>query len=98
MARQEVALRDVDGDGYPDHVASVEDGGMTVARNRTGRTNLLKSIARPLGATIDRYRLARKWFPSCLRAIATEELPGNCALFRPPCNSVHAVVHLRVAR
>ena len=53
MARQETALRDVDGDGYADQVASTDDGTMTVARNRTDRTNLLKSIKRPLGATID---------------------------------------------
>ncbi|HBY96539.1 MAG TPA: sugar-binding protein [Chloroflexi bacterium] len=53
MARQETALLDVDGDGYPDHISSTGDSSMTVARNRTGRTNLLKSVQRPLGATID---------------------------------------------
>ena len=52
MAREEAALRDVDGDGYADHLASTNDSGMVVARNRTGRTNLLKSVSRPLGATI----------------------------------------------
>jgi RHS repeat-associated protein len=53
MARQEATLRDVDGDGYADHIASTNDSGMQVARNRTGRTNLLKSVKRPLSATID---------------------------------------------
>ncbi|HEY0734504.1 MAG TPA: SpvB/TcaC N-terminal domain-containing protein, partial [Herpetosiphonaceae bacterium] len=53
MARQETMFRDVDGDGYPDHVFSTDDGELTVARNRTDRTNLLKSIDRPLGATIE---------------------------------------------
>ena len=53
MAREEAALKDVDGDGYADHVASSNDASMQVARNRTGRTNLLKSVSRPLGATID---------------------------------------------
>jgi RHS repeat-associated protein len=53
MARQELALMDVDGDGNPDHVFSSDDGSLTVARNTTGRTNLLKSVQRPLGATID---------------------------------------------
>ncbi|HEY0736351.1 MAG TPA: SpvB/TcaC N-terminal domain-containing protein, partial [Herpetosiphonaceae bacterium] len=53
MARQETIFRDVNGDGYTDHVFSTDDGQLTVARNRTDRTNLLKSIDRPLGATID---------------------------------------------
>jgi len=53
MAREEAALRDVDGDGNADHVASTDDSSMRVARNNTGRTNLLKSVSRPLGATIN---------------------------------------------
>lgn len=53
MSHEEAALRDVDGDGYADHVASTADDSMRVAQNRTGRTNLLKSIQRPLGARID---------------------------------------------
>lgn len=52
MARQETLFRDVNGDGYTDHVFSTDDGTLRVARNRTDRTNLLKSIERPLGATI----------------------------------------------
>ena len=51
MARDEASLRDVDGDGYADHLASSDDGQLKVARNRTGRTNLLKSVSRPLGAS-----------------------------------------------
>ena len=53
MSRDEASLRDVDGDGYADHLASTSDGQLRVARNLTGRTNLLRSVARPLGATID---------------------------------------------
>ncbi len=53
MSREEAALRDVDGDGYADHVASTSDGNLVVARNLTGRTNLLKSVSRPMGATIN---------------------------------------------
>ncbi|HEY0603173.1 MAG TPA: SpvB/TcaC N-terminal domain-containing protein, partial [Herpetosiphonaceae bacterium] len=53
MARQETMFRDVNGDGYTDHLFSTNDGLLKVARNRTDRTNLLKSIDRPLGATID---------------------------------------------
>jgi RHS repeat-associated protein len=51
MARDEASLRDLDGDGYADHLASSDDGSLKVARNRTGRTNLLKSVSRPLGAS-----------------------------------------------
>ncbi|WP_405543364.1 polymorphic toxin-type HINT domain-containing protein [Streptomyces phaeochromogenes] len=52
-ARAEQMLRDIDGDGLADHLASAEDSELTVAANRTGRTNLLKSVARPLGSRID---------------------------------------------
>jgi RHS repeat-associated protein len=53
LSRTETVIRDVDGDGYPDHLASTSDGTLTVARNRIGRTNLLKSVTRPLGATFN---------------------------------------------
>ena len=53
MARQEVSLRDIDGDGYLDHVASSNDSLMTVARSRIDRTNLLKGVVRPLGASFE---------------------------------------------
>ncbi len=44
-------LRDFDGDGYADHISS-NGAAVTVHLNQRGRTNLLKSITRPLGATI----------------------------------------------
>ncbi|MFC7615672.1 SpvB/TcaC N-terminal domain-containing protein [Actinokineospora soli] len=53
IGRTEVALRDVNGDGYADHVKSTEDDQLVVAENRTGRTNLLKSVSRPLGGRFD---------------------------------------------
>jgi RHS repeat-associated protein len=52
IGRTEVALRDVNGDGYVDQVKSTEDSELVVAENRTGRTNLLKTVARPLGGRI----------------------------------------------
>ncbi|WP_159074406.1 SpvB/TcaC N-terminal domain-containing protein [Streptomyces dioscori] len=52
-SRAEQMLRDIDGDGFADHLASTKDSELTVAANRTGRTNLLKSVARPLGSRID---------------------------------------------
>ena len=53
IGRPEVAFRDIDGDGYADHLYSDKDSEVRVALNPIGRTNLLKSVARPLGATID---------------------------------------------
>lgn len=52
MSRTEATLRDVSGTGAPDYVTSTSDGQMTVAQNDIGRTNLIKSVSRPLGATI----------------------------------------------
>jgi RHS repeat-associated protein len=51
MARDEARLNDINGDGYADHLTSSDDGTLKVALNRTGRTNLLKSVSRPLGAS-----------------------------------------------
>ncbi|MFL6138460.1 MAG: SpvB/TcaC N-terminal domain-containing protein [Frankiaceae bacterium] len=51
MSRDEATLQDIDGDGYADDLASSSDGTLHVAHNRTGRTNLLKSVSRPLGAS-----------------------------------------------
>ncbi|MCB0126972.1 MAG: hypothetical protein KDE58_32150, partial [Caldilineaceae bacterium] len=53
MSRQELELNDINGDGYPDHIASDSDSSMDVKLNTTGRTNLLKSVANPLGGTIE---------------------------------------------
>jgi RHS repeat-associated protein len=47
----ETQLRDFDGDGYADHIAA-NGAAVNVSLNRHGRTNLLKDIRRPLGATI----------------------------------------------
>ncbi|MFI8962769.1 SpvB/TcaC N-terminal domain-containing protein [Streptomyces sp. NPDC053493] len=53
ISRAETSLRDIDGDGLADHVKSTRDDELLVAVNRTGRTNLLRSVGRPLGARID---------------------------------------------
>ena len=52
MTRQQTDLRDVDGDGCADLVETGGDDSLAVSSNRTGRTNLLASVARPLGGTI----------------------------------------------
>ncbi|MFC0629174.1 hypothetical protein, partial [Kribbella deserti] len=49
VGRSELGLRDINGDGYLDHITSSSDAAMTVKENKTGRTNLLKSVSRPLG-------------------------------------------------
>ena len=53
MGRPEVSFRDMDGDGFVDHVFSERDRQLSVALNPIGRTNLLKRVLRPMGATID---------------------------------------------
>ncbi len=53
MGRPEIAFRDVDGDGFADQLFSTKDSELQVALNPIGRTNLLKSVQRPLGARFD---------------------------------------------
>jgi RHS repeat-associated protein len=44
-------LSDFDGDGYADHIYSDYNGNVSVSLNNHGRTNLLKSVQRPLGGS-----------------------------------------------
>jgi RHS repeat-associated protein len=53
VSRAEQALRDIDGDGFVDHLRSTSDDELVFARNQTDRTNLLKQVKRPLGSRID---------------------------------------------
>ena len=53
MGRPEIAFRDIDGDSYADHLFSSKASELKVALNPIGRTNLLKKVSRPLGATFD---------------------------------------------
>ena len=53
------SFRDFDGDGYADHIAA-NGAAVNVSLNRHGRTNLLKGIQRPLGATIALDYLTRR--------------------------------------
>lgn len=52
VSRDLYRLSDMDGDGYPDYTTSSDDDGdLDVYRSRIGRTNMLKGVTRPLGAT-----------------------------------------------
>ncbi len=53
ISRAETSLRDVNGDGLADHVKSTRDNELLIATNKTGRTNLLRRVSRPMGARID---------------------------------------------
>ncbi len=50
VGRPTVSIQDIDGDGHPDHLVSSNPHEIQVARNRTGRTDLLRHVKRPLGA------------------------------------------------
>ncbi|GAA2604996.1 hypothetical protein GCM10010436_02740 [Paractinoplanes durhamensis] len=53
VGRTEQVLRDINGDGFADQLRSTSDNQLTVAENTTGRTNLLKTVSRPMGSRID---------------------------------------------
>jgi len=49
IANQELAIRDLDGDGYPEHMSSTSDDSISAKRSTIGRTNLLRVVNRPFG-------------------------------------------------
>lgn len=52
LSSTEVALEDVNGDGYADSVATTKDEELKVSLNLHGRTNLLQQVGNPLGGTM----------------------------------------------
>jgi RHS repeat-associated protein len=52
-SRQELSYQDVNGDGLADQLISTRNSQLRVALNQTGRTNLLKSVTRPLGGDFE---------------------------------------------
>src|SRR5258708_5478993 len=50
MSRELVKIQDINGDGYPDYISSTKDDNLTVALSTIGRTNLLRTVNRPMGA------------------------------------------------
>lgn len=51
MSREISKFTDMNGDGYPDFVKSTGENNLDVYPSTIGRTNLLKSVQRPLGAS-----------------------------------------------
>lgn len=53
ISHQEVQfVTDINGDGHPDYLASDDESSVQVGLSQIERTNLLKTVHRPLGATI----------------------------------------------
>jgi RHS repeat-associated protein len=52
VSRPGSSVRDVNGDGFPDAVTSDSDGALAVGPSPIGRTNLLRQVNRPLGASM----------------------------------------------
>lgn len=50
-SRELTRFADINGDGYPDYVHSEKDNQLIVKQSTIGRTNLLKKVHRPLGAS-----------------------------------------------
>ena len=53
LSGYEVMLSDFNGDGYADHIYSDTNGSVEVKLNSHGKTNLLKTVYRPLGSRIE---------------------------------------------
>lgn len=51
-SREWAQLSDINGDGYPDALYSEKDNELKVKRSTIGRTNMLRSVKRPLGGEI----------------------------------------------
>jgi RHS repeat-associated protein len=67
-------ISDVDGDGFPDYIRSSDDGLLEVKRSTIARTNMLKTVERPLGAafTLDYKKYGNTYdHPSSLWALSS---------------------------
>ncbi len=63
VSRENHQVMDIDGDGYPDVLQSANDGNLTARRSLIGRTNMLRSVQRPMGSsfTIDYERVGNTY-------------------------------------
>ena len=74
MSRDQVRIEDVNGDGYPDFIYSTKDDNLSVALSTIGRTNLLKSVSRPMGGyfSMDYQRVGNTYdMPNSVYALAS---------------------------
>jgi RHS repeat-associated protein len=63
VSKQEDQIMDIDGDGYADMLRSATDGELTATTSTIGRTNMLRKVQRPLGAsfTMDYERMGNTY-------------------------------------
>ncbi|MCY9877328.1 SpvB/TcaC N-terminal domain-containing protein [Vibrio natriegens] len=52
-SQENYSLNDINGDGYPDVLKSNSESDLRVMKSTIGRTNLLKKVERPLGASFE---------------------------------------------
>lgn len=53
ISRENFQISDIDGDGFADILQSANDSNLLVNRSTIGRTNLLRSIQRPMGSRFE---------------------------------------------
>ncbi|WP_295795219.1 SpvB/TcaC N-terminal domain-containing protein [Mucilaginibacter sp.] len=63
VSREKDQIMDIDGDGLPDILHSDNDGDLQVRRSLIGRTNMLKTVRRPMGGyfTVDYKRTGNSY-------------------------------------
>lgn len=63
VSKEQFQISDISGDDYADMLQSSNDGNLTVRRSTIGRTNLLRSVSRPMnsGFNIDYERLGNTY-------------------------------------
>ena len=81
FSKDRVQLVDVNGDGFADHVTSDSETQMQVRYNRAAKTNLLKTVTQPTGATIELdYDMPLSCYEKPHRSwnLAKVEVIGHC--------------------
>jgi len=77
MGRELIKMQDINGDGYPDYLSSTKDDNLSVALSTIGRTNLLRSVSRPMGAAfwLDYQRMGNTYaMPNSVWTLASVKI------------------------
>ncbi len=77
VSREIIAIRDINGDGFPDYLYSDKENKLTVSKSKIGRTNMLKKVNRPFNTTVsvDYQRLGNTYeMPNSVWALASVEV------------------------